>query len=170
MFGGLAIMRQGGPVQVHTAQGKWRELGRGLLLGIAIGLPLAVLNIIALQFTQGQPIRWQNPGAAILDAFQPGIVEEVIYRFAFLGLIWLALRKTMPKQAGWLAGLLALLAHNFMHYDELFVEAPLVALGMGLVVAVIWGIPPTILALRRGLESAIAFHWIQDVARFLAGF
>jgi hypothetical protein len=29
---------------------------------------------------------------------------------------------------------------------------------------------PLILARRRGLESAVAFHWIQDAARFLAGF
>jgi hypothetical protein len=34
----------------------------------------------------------------------------------------------------------------------------------------IWGLPPFFLARRRGLEAAIAFHWIQDVARFLAGF
>jgi hypothetical protein len=41
---------------------------------------------------------------------------------------------------------------------------------MGLVMVLLWGVPPTILALRRDLESAIAFHWIQDAARFLAGF
>lgn len=36
--------------------------------------------------------------------------------------------------------------------------------------ALFWGLPPLILARRRGLESAITFHWIQDAARFLAGF
>jgi VanZ family protein len=97
-------------------------------------------------------------------------VEEVIYRFAFLGLLWLALRKPLPNQAAWLAGLLAMLAHNFMHFDDLFLQAPLMALGLGTGMAILWGLPPTILALRRDIESAIAFHWIQDVARFLAGF
>jgi hypothetical protein len=38
------------------------------------------------------------------------------------------------------------------------------------VVMLLWGVPPLILARRRGLESAITFHWIQDVARFLAGY
>jgi hypothetical protein len=40
----------------------------------------------------------------------------------------------------------------------------------GAAMALLWGLPPTILALRRDLESAVAFHWIQDAARFLAGF
>lgn len=38
------------------------------------------------------------------------------------------------------------------------------------VTAIIWGLPLTLLARFKDLESAIAFHWIQDVARFLAGF
>ncbi len=57
-----------------------------------------------------------------------------------------------------------------MTLDDLFLQAPLVALGMGAVLALFWGLPPLILARRRGLESAIAFHWLQDAARFLAGF
>jgi hypothetical protein len=169
-LGGLAIMRQGGPVQFHAANGNWRCMSRGILVGLVIGLPLAVVNAFALQFTQGRPINWQSPLAALLDALQPGIVEEVVYRFAFWGLLWLVLRNSLPEKAAWLAGLLAMLVHNYSHFDELFIQSPLIALGMGAVLAMIWGLPPLFLARRRGLESAIAFHWIQDVARFLAGF
>jgi hypothetical protein len=170
MLGGLAIMRHGGPVQVSLAQVDYRKTFMSLVIGLAVGAPLAILNVFALQLTQGQPIAWQSPFAALSDAFQPAVVEEVVYRFAFLGLMWMLIRRSMPRSAGWLAGLLALFAHNFMHFDDLWLQAPLTALGMGLVMALIWGLPPTILALRRDLESAIAFHWIQDVARFLAGF
>jgi hypothetical protein len=170
MLGGLVIMRQGGPVQVLAATGEWRKLGRNLLLALAIGTPLAVVNVLVLQMSQGQPIDWQNPLAAIRDALQPAIVEEVVYRFAFLSLLWLALRRSLPNRAAWLSALLAMLVHNYMHYDELFVQAPLVALGMGLAVLVLWGLPLTYLILRRGLEPAVAFHWIQDVARFVSGF
>jgi len=77
--------------------------------------------------------------------------------------------RSLPGSAGWLAGLPALFIHNFMHFDDLWPQAPLTALGMGLAMALLWGVPPTVLALRRDLESAIAFHWIQDAARFLAG-
>lgn len=169
-LGSLAIMRQGGPVQFHAANGNWRDMSRGILLGLAIGLPLAVLNVFALQFTQGQSIQWQNPFAALLDALQPGIVEEVIYRFALWGLLWLVLRNSLPEKAIWLSGLLSMLVHTYSHFDDLFIQSPLMALGMGFVLALIWGLPPLLLAHRRGLESASAFHWIQDVARFLAGF
>jgi hypothetical protein len=170
MLGGLVIVRQGGPVQVWATTGEWRKLGRNLLLALAIGTPLAVVNVFVLQMSQGQPIDWQNPLAALRDALQPAIMEEVVYRFAFLSLLWLVLRKSLPKQAPWLSALLAMLVHNYMHYDELFVQAPLVALGMGLAVLVLWGLPLIYLVLRRGLEPAIAFHWIQDVARFVSGF
>jgi hypothetical protein len=143
---------------------------RGVWIGLAIGLPLAVFNVFALMFTQGQSITWQNPLSALLDALQPGIVEEVIYRFALWSLFWLVLRNSLPRQAAWLAGLLAMLAHNYAHFDDLFLQSPLAALGLGAALALIWGLPPLVLARRRGLESAVAFHWIQDVARFLAGF
>ncbi|HNT76049.1 MAG TPA: hypothetical protein PKH77_13625 [Anaerolineae bacterium] len=56
------------------------------------------------------------------------------------------------------------------HFDALLVQAPLAALGLGLGMAILWGLPPFFLARHRGIEAAIAFHWIQDVARFLAGF
>ncbi|MBE0672600.1 MAG: hypothetical protein IH588_18645 [Anaerolineales bacterium] len=170
MLGGLTIMRQGGAVRVSLAQGDVWKTFASLFIGLAIGLPLAILNVFALQFTQGQSITWQNPLAALSDALQPALVEEIVYRFAFLGLVWLALQRSMPQSANWQAGLLVLFVHNFMHFDDLWFEAPFVALGMGLVMALVWGVPPTILALRRDLESAVAFHWIQDAARFLTGF
>lgn len=167
---GLVIMRQGGPVKILVANGEWRSSARSILIGLVVGLPLAVLNVFALQFTDGRSISWQNPLAALLDALQPGIVEEVLYRFALWGLLWLALRKSLPEHAVTLAGLLAMLVHTYAHFSDLLVQAPLVALGMGLVLALIWGLPPYFLARKRGLEAAIAFHWLQDVTRFLAGF
>lgn len=169
-LGGLVIMRQGGPVQFHAANGSWQDSLRGTLTGLLVGLPLAVLNVLALKMTQGQSIQWQSPPAALLDALQPGIVEEILYRFALWGLLWLVLRSPLPRQSVWLAGGLGMLVHTFAHFTDLFVQSPLLALGMGTVLALVWGLPPLLLARRRGLESAIAFHWIQDVARFLTGF
>ncbi len=169
-LGGLAILRQGGPVPFATANGEWRKVGRDALLGLLVGLPLAALNVVALRMTAGRGIVWQNPFAALLDAVQPGLVEEVVYRFALWGLLWLMLRRALGQQAASVAGVLALLIHTFMHFDALLAEAPLVALGMGLGMGMIWGLPPFFLARRRGLEAAMAFHWVQDVARFVAGF
>jgi hypothetical protein len=169
-LGGLAIMRQGGPIHFHIANREFAKAGRGLLFGLMVGLPVAVINVFALQFSQRQAIAWQSPLAAAVDALQPALVEEMIYRFALWGLLWMLLRHSMPQRASWVSGMLALLIHNYAHFDELFIQSPLVALAMGLVIGIVWGLPPTLLARLKGLEAAIAFHWIQDVARFLAGF
>ncbi|HQU36352.1 MAG TPA: CPBP family glutamic-type intramembrane protease, partial [Anaerolineales bacterium] len=112
----------------------------------------------------------QKPRPALLDALRPGMVEEVIYRFAHWGLLRRILQRSLPQQAVWLAGGLAMLTHTYSHFDDLFIQSPLTALGMGAALALLWGLPPLILARRRGLESAIAFHWIQDAARFMTGF
>ena len=163
-------MRQGGPIIFRAGNFEWGRAARDLLFGLIVGVPLAVLNVFALQVTQGKPLSWQSPLAALSDALQPGIFEEVIYRFALWGLIWLMLRNSLSDRAVWISGLLAMLIHNYAHFDELFIQSPLTAIGMGLVMAIIWGLPPTILAWRKSMESAIAFHWVQDVARFLTGF
>ena len=170
IMGGLVIMRQGGPVGFPLANGD-RELAlKNTLLGLGIGLPLALVNVFALQATQGQSMQWQNPLAALVDALQPGFVEEVIYRYALWGLLWLILHSSLPDQAAWISGILAMLVHNYSHFDDLFIQSPLVALGIGAGLALVWGLPPMILARRRGLEAALSFHWIQDAARFITGY
>jgi hypothetical protein len=169
-LGSLVVMRLGGPVTFHSANQDWKRAGRSALMGLGIGLPLAALNVFALQATQGNGIQWQNPLAALADALQPGIVEEILYRFALWGQLWLLLRASLPEKAAWISGLLAMLVHNFAHFDDLFLQSPLTALGMWAVLALVWGLPSLILAHRKGLEAAIAFHWIQDVVRFVAGF
>lgn len=170
-MGGLVIMRWGGPVRVTITALGWRQAGRSLLFGAAVGLPFAVLNGFANAWTQNRPITWQNPLAAVVDAVHPAVIEEVIYRFALLGLLWLLFRRDWSsRQAMMLAGLLAVLIHTYSHYSDLFLTQPLTALGMGAVMGLVWGVPPTLLALRRDLESAVSFHWIQDAIRFWLGF
>lgn len=170
-WGGLSILRLGGPVALKAALPDLPRALKSLAFGALVGLPLALLNAAALSLLNRQPFNWQPPFAAALDALQPGVGEEVFYRLTLLGLFWLALRKTWPaRSAAWLAGVLALLVHNYAHFDALFVEQPLFALAYGAVVALLWGLPPTLLALRRDLEAAAGFHWMQDALRFLAGF
>lgn len=170
MLGGLAMMRQGGPVLFYAISHRVGRGGLGILFGLVVGLPLSILNIFALQFSEGKTVSWQSPLAAALDALQPAIVEEVIYRFALWGLLWMILRNSLSDKSVWISGLLAMLIHNYSHFDDLFVQSPLIAIGIGFVMMIFWGLPPTLLAQQKGLESAIAFHWLQDVARFLTGF
>jgi hypothetical protein len=170
-LGGLIIARRGGPVQVRLAHGAWRKAGSSLVFGAVIGIPLAALNVFANAWVQDRTIQWQSPLAAAVDALQPALFEEVLYRLALLGLVWLVLQRTWPhNQAAWLAGLISLLVHTYgAHYSDEFIRQPLMTLAMGAVMGLIWGLPLTLLALRRDLDSATGFHWIQYFARFWGG-
>lgn len=171
-LGGLVIARRGGPVQMQLADGAWRRALVSFGFGAVVGVPLAVLNAFANAWTQGRPWLWQNPWAAALDALQPAVFEEVVYRLALLGLLWLVLHRAWPaRQAAWLAGALSLLVHAYGgHFSDEFITQPVATLVMGGVMGLIWGLPLTVLALRRNLDSAVGFHWVLDFARFWAGF
>lgn len=169
-LGGLTIARRGGPVQMRLADGSWRQALLSLGAGVAVGVPLAILNAFANAWMQGRTFQWQSPVAAAMDALQPAVFEELLYRLAFLSLLWLALRRSRPqRQAVWLASLLSLLAFSYGHFSEEFITQPLATLAMGGAMGLLWGLPITVLALRRDLDSAAGFHWVQDFARFWVG-
>ena len=119
---------------------------------------------------QKQPVNFGDPLMAAFRALQPGIVEEVAYRYALLGMIWFVMHKAWPERAVLIAGLLSLLVHNYAHFDALLRDNLGFALAYGAVVGLVWGLPMTLLAVRRDLESAAAFHWVQDFLRFAGGF
>jgi hypothetical protein len=169
-LGGLAIARSGGPVPVRLAGGSWRQALLSLGAGAVLGIPLAILNAFANAWMQGRSFQWQSPLAAAMDALQPAVFEELLYRLAFLSLLWLVLRRSWSqRQAVWLASLLSLLAFSYGHFSDEFITQPLATLAIGGVMALIWGLPTTVLALRRDLDSAAGFHWVQDFARFWVG-
>ena len=169
LLAGVVVMRRRGPVRLHAARGAWMASLAGLGIGAAIGLPLASINAYANTLVQGRPYAWQSSAFPLLEALEPGLVEEIVYRFALLGIVWLLLQPTWGHRAGWLAGVVALLVHTFAHNGELLLNDPITYLAFGSVLAMVWGVPLTLLALRRDLESAAGFHWVQDAARFLGG-
>ncbi len=170
LLAGLAIMRKGGPVQVRLADGHWSEAGRGFLVGAVLGIPLAILNVLAFMQMQGRGPVWQSPVAALLSALEPGVVEEVAYRLTFLGILWIALRPGWPDRAVLLAAFLSVVVHGYSHLDAMLLDQPVFALVYGGVLSLAFGAPMAYLAVRRDLETASGFHWVQDALRFLAGF
>lgn len=169
LLAGIVVLRRGGPVRLVAWSGAWKASLAGVGVGAAIGLPLAAVNAYANTLVQGRPFVWQASLLPLLEALEPGLVEEIVYRFALLGIVWLLLRPHWGHRAPWLAGVVALLIHTFAHNGELLLADPLMYVGFGIVLALVWGVPITILALRRDLESAAGFHWVQDAVRFLGG-
>lgn len=171
LLAGIVAMRRGGPVALRFSQPQrgWRAGLQGLGFGAAVGLPLAVVNAYANTLTQGRPFELQRSLVPLLEALEPGVVEEVVYRFALLGLLALLLQPFWGERATWLAGAFALVVHSYAHNGQMLLEQPLMYLAFGAVLALLWGVPLTVLAVRRGLEAAAGFHWVQDAARFLGG-
>lgn len=169
VLAGLVVLRRGGPVASRFAGGKWVAGLRSLWFGAAIGLPLAAVNAYANTLTQGRPFELQGSLFALLEALEPGVVEEVVYRFALIGIVWLVLRPHWGGRAAWMSGVFVMLVHSYAHYGNVLLEQPLLYVGFGAVLAIVWGLPLTVLALRRDLESAVGFHWVQDALRFMGG-
>ncbi|MFW9920029.1 MAG: type II CAAX prenyl endopeptidase Rce1 family protein [Candidatus Thorarchaeota archaeon] len=167
---GLIMRKKDGPVHLATSERKFADVGKGILVGLLIGIPFAVINAYAFTLMEGQPFIWQDPFLSALRALQPGMVEEIIYRLAFLNMLWFAFSKYVPNHAVPLAAFLSLIVHNYSHMSDLLIVQPVFAIAYGAAMGLLFGLPPTILALRRNLESAMAFHWIVDFVRFLSGF
>ena len=104
-----------------------------------------------------------NPLAARSTPLQPALVEEAIYRLAFLSLVCRAAAYG-ERQAAWLSGVLALLVHTYYHYSDEFLAQPLLAWD-GRVMGLVWGCRSPC-SLRRDLDAAVGFHWVQDAAAF----
>ncbi len=170
LLAGLAIARRGGPVVVLSAQGNGRGALKSFAAGTLIGLPFAAINAYAFSVMENRPLAWQPALREALNALQPGVGEEVVYRLALLGVIWLVFLKIWPGRAVLIAATFSLIIHNYAHFDALFRDQPLFALGYGALTGLVFGLPMTLLALRRDLETAAGFHWVVDFLRFLAGF
>lgn len=166
---GLCVMRSGGPVTVRLAGGDWKAALRGLGFGVLAGMPLAAINAYANTWVQNRPFVLQSSVFPLLEALEPGVVEEMVYRFALIGILWMVLLPFWGAKAPWIAGLLALLIHSYAHYGNLLLTNPAMYLIFGAVLALVWGVPMTLLALQRDLESATGFHWVQDAVRFMGG-
>lgn len=145
-------------------------IGRSLLFGIALALPLAIVNNLYFSATLG-PAQLQEPLVSAFTALSPGIHEEVIFRFFVLAVCLTLLRDVASQRlAGSAAVVLAVVPHSLNHLPDLFVASPAMAVSLLVATSLLFGLPMALLQLKRNLESAIAFHWFIDFARFLFGF
>ena len=131
LLAGLVIMRRGGPVSLRTAKGAWKAALMGLGFGVLVGIPLALINAYANTLVQNRPFVLQTSVFPLVEALEPAIVEEVVYRFALLGIVWMLLQPFWGSKAVRLAAAFTLLVHSYAHYGNLLVDQPLMYLAFG---------------------------------------
>ena len=169
-MGGVALFQDLEPFRVMTFQPPLMRIGRSLLIGLAVGIPLAAINNLFFSLTAG-PVHFQGVFYSAFRALYPAISEEIVFRFFVLALCLNLLKGShSPRLALTVAVILAVVPHSLNHLPDLFLENA----GMGFVMLVatslLFGLPMALLQIKKNLETAIAFHWLIDFMRFLFGF
>lgn len=169
-LGGVLLFREHQAPRVAAFEAPPAQVGRSLLLGIALATPLAIVNNLYFYVTSGT-IAFQNPLVSAWEAVSPGVHEEVIFRFFVLALCLTLLRSTTARRpAMMVAVFLAVVPHSLNHLPDLFLEQPVSGVILLVATSLLFGLPMALLQLRRNLETAIGFHWFIDAIRFLSGY
>lgn len=142
---------------------------RSFALGAVIAIPLAFLNV--LYFSLSRQIIVGNIFSSAVFALKPAIAEEVIFRFFLLAYAYYLLRgKAKVPCFNAYIYILLVIPHELLHYPDLFVESPGLAIVMCLLNMMLFGLPMAFLMKRKNLQMAIGMHWLIDFVRFAAGF
>ena len=155
---------------VHAFSSSPGLIGKSLLVGALLALPLAGLNNLYF-YLNSSGISMQNVFVSAVEALRPGIAEEVIYRYFILALCFSFMGSKEPTH--WqmvMAVFLAVVPHSLNHLPDLFLRNVWMGFVMLLLTSLLFGLPMALLQIKRDLESAIAFHWVIDFLRFLFGF
>ncbi len=152
---------------VRLLEGDYLAAGKSFLWGCVLAVPPALLN--ALSMRQASPSefdlmfdRWWKA----FYALQPGILEEVWARLLLTTLLYALLRPLNaqhPRRAVVGALLMAALIHGLAHFPT-SLTSPMEAI----YVTLMYGIPLALVYVKRDLETAMAYHFFIDFARFTA--
>ena len=144
------------------------HIGFGLLVGI---IP-ALLNVSEYYINDGYTLpQFGMDGIfpAAVRALQPGISEEIVFRFFLYAFILSAFKGVIPKTkfVTVMTYVLLIVPHCVMHYPSMdFITNPLGTVLNLVYMCCVFGIPAVWLLENKSLYSAIAFHWLCDFMRF----
>lgn len=161
-YGGTAIFQKTTNRIVLLRGRIWSSL----LIGMAIGLPLAGLNVFMALASNAMEIDMANPFWAAFAALRPGISEEVIFRYFIYALLVRRFNDCFTKKQAGLSLVLLIVPHVLLHLPDLFMTDPVNAIVSAVFLSLLFGLPMALLQLRRDLLSAITLHYFIDFVRF----
>ncbi|MBK8931010.1 MAG: CPBP family intramembrane metalloprotease [Chloroflexi bacterium] len=158
-----------GPI-VWAFQGGRANVTHSLFWGAASAVPLAIINNLFFYLNTGS-VAFKSGWYAALLALSPGISEEIIFRYFVIALCATSLQATSKERSGyWAILILAVVPHSLNHLPDLFLTHPAMAIFILVTTCLLFGLPMAVWQLKRNLETAVAFHWFIDFARFLFGY
>ena len=140
--------------------------------GILVGIIPAIFNLIEFYIQDGykfNPVNLSGVLPAAMSALQPGIGEEIVFRFFLYAFIVNAFKGEMPKTkfVSIMTYILLILPHCWMHYPPLnFINEPILTILNLAYMCLVFGVPAVWLMKNKNLYSAISFHWFIDFIRF----
>ncbi|HEX9059787.1 MAG TPA: CPBP family glutamic-type intramembrane protease [Clostridia bacterium] len=151
-------------------EGNIKKAVKSFLLGSAISIPFAIINVAYFVVAEG-PLKLQNPFVAAFFSLEPGISEEIIFRFFIINAASAILRnKLSQKSLIFVVVFLAVVPHSIIHYPDLWIKSLPNAIFLFFSTSLLFGFPMAYIQYKKNLESAIGFHWFIDFLRFFAGF
>jgi hypothetical protein len=169
-LGAVGLLKAHDVLRFRLAGNDVSLAGRSLGLGVLLGIPFAVLNVLLFVFVNGQEIAAEDILTEAIMALKPAIMEEMAFRLLFMGLAIVILTKVLPRKIAIVSAVfMAIVFHSAAHVPDLLTTNPAMALVMVLVTSILFGLPMAVLAYRRDIETAIGFHWVIDAVRFALG-
>jgi hypothetical protein len=166
LLAGFALLQRHGLLQQGIGRslfltGGWRVALLGAVTGVAIGVPWALFNLVMGGSNNDATItRWWQP----LLALQPGIGEEAWGRVFMVPALF-AIMRSQARTPAALNGAVIVAGYWFayLHTPGGFTLSSLFSTAL---IGTIYAVPLTYIWLRRGLETAIGFHFWQDFVRW----
>lgn len=167
---GAALFQSPRGKAIAVFQGGAANLLRSVLFGMVAAIPLAAVNNLFFYITSGE-VAFTDAARSALLALSPGISEEIIFRYFIIAICVHWLHSESKQGLGfWAMIFLAVVPHSLNHLPDLFLTNPAMALFMLAATCLLFGLPMALLQVKKNLETAIAFHWFIDFARFLFGY
>ena len=167
---GMILLEQVEARRIPAFQLPVSHILKSLGFGLLVAVPLALVNNLYFYASQGT-FALQNLWISAARALRPAVHEEIVFRFFVLALCFYLLRNSHhPRLVTFTALVLAVVPHSLNHLPDLFLQNPVMGLAMLAATSLLFGLPMAVLQVRKNLETAIAFHWLIDFARFLFGF
>lgn len=142
-----------------------------IMLGVVVGVILGFINLF---LAGGQTLEFAPSFYALVVSLNPGISEEIKFRmfiYAF-ALYLLGGQIKSRKETIWLY-VLMIVPHVLMHFPDMFfvdgvITLDLASLVIGpIILALLFGLPMTLLMVKRDLSSAMITHSLVDFIRFI---
>lgn len=148
-----------------------RPFLRGILFAGTIGVVLGVINLF---LAGGQILEFQPSFYSLAVALNPGISEEIIFRLFIyaLSLYLLGGRIKTRRETTWVY-MLMILPHVLLHFPDTYFVDGVLFLDLGsmlidpTILGLLFGLPMTLLLVKRDLTSAMIVHTVVDFIRFI---